>query len=31
MEEGKQLESVYGEGFTGLENIGNSCYLNSVV
>lgn len=31
MEEGKILEPVFGPGFIGLENIGNSCYINSVV
>lgn len=25
------LEPIYGPGFTGLTNLGNSCYLNSVV
>lgn len=31
IEEGKQLTPVFGPGFTGMENIGNSCYMNSVV
>jgi len=31
LEEGKTLIPVFGEGFTGMENLGNSCYLNSVV
>ena len=31
IEEGKVLTPLYGEGFTGLENIGNSCYMNSVI
>eukprot|EP00828_Plagiopyla_frontata_P031888 TRINITY_DN4168_c0_g1_i5.p1 TRINITY_DN4168_c0_g1~~TRINITY_DN4168_c0_g1_i5.p1 ORF type:complete len:595 (-),score=120.68 TRINITY_DN4168_c0_g1_i5:717-2501(-) len=31
MEEGKQLEPIFGPGYIGLENLGNSCYLNAVV
>ena len=31
LEEGKLLESVFGPGFTGIDNIGNSCYMNSAV
>ncbi|CEF65782.1 Ubiquitin carboxyl-terminal hydrolase [Strongyloides ratti] len=30
-EGGATLESVYGPGFTGLVNIGSSCYINSVI
>ncbi|PWN48819.1 ubiquitinyl hydrolase [Violaceomyces palustris] len=30
-EDGKQLEPVFGPGFTGLRNLGNSCYLASVL
>ncbi|KAL9104694.1 MAG: hypothetical protein Q9163_000372 [Psora crenata] len=28
-EDGKELRPLFGEGFTGLKNIGNSCYLSS--
>jgi ubiquitin carboxyl-terminal hydrolase 5/13 len=31
LEEGKLLKPLFGPGFTGLDNIGNSCYMNSVV
>lgn len=31
IEEGRQLNPVFGEGFTGLSNLGNSCYVNSVI
>lgn len=30
-ETGKALVPLYGPGYTGLANLGNSCYLNSVV
>jgi ubiquitin carboxyl-terminal hydrolase 5/13 len=30
-EAGQQLTPCYGPGYTGLGNLGNSCYLNSVV
>lgn len=30
-ESGKNLEPLYGPGFTGLANLGNSCYLASVM
>ena len=30
-EAGQQLTPCYGPGYTGLVNLGNSCYLNSVV
>lgn len=26
-----QLQPLYGPGLTGMENLGNSCYLNSVM
>ena len=28
---GEPLEPVFGEGLTGLQNLGNSCYMASVV
>lgn len=31
LEEGKQLNPVFGARRTGLLNIGNSCYINSVL
>ena len=31
IEEGKVLTPLYGAGFTGLENLGNSCYMNSTL
>ena len=30
-EEGTKLTPVFGPGYTGLANLGNSCYLNSVM
>ncbi|RMZ92386.1 hypothetical protein DV736_g394, partial [Chaetothyriales sp. CBS 134916] len=30
-EDGKELQPLYGSGFTGLRNLGNSCYLASSV
>ncbi|KAL8636763.1 MAG: hypothetical protein Q9228_005879 [Teloschistes exilis] len=30
-EDGKELKSIFGGGFTGLKNLGNSCYLASVL
>ena len=30
-ESGQELKPIFGEGFTGLKNIGNSCYLASTL
>ncbi|XP_050315105.1 ubiquitin carboxyl-terminal hydrolase 5 isoform X2 [Anthonomus grandis grandis] len=30
-ESGGQLKPIYGPGYTGMQNMGNSCYLNSVM
>lgn len=30
-ESGCQLKPIYGPGYTGMINLGNSCYLNSVM
>ena len=29
-ESGSNLKTVYGPGFTGMRNLGNSCYMNSI-
>ena len=31
MEDGKELKPLFGPGFTGLKNLGNSCYLASIL
>ena len=30
-EDGKELRTIFGNGFTGLKNLGNSCYLASIL
>ncbi|MCJ1285690.1 hypothetical protein MMC26_005031 [Xylographa opegraphella] len=30
-DDGKELKPVFGDGFTGLKNLGNSCYLASIL
>ena len=30
-EDGKEMQPLFGEGFTGLKNLGNSCYMASVL
>lgn len=30
-EDGQELSPIFGPGFTGLTNLGNSCYLSSIV
>ncbi|KAK6204324.1 uncharacterized protein RJT21DRAFT_116711 [Scheffersomyces amazonensis] len=29
--DGEKLPPIYGKGYTGFQNLGNSCYLNSVI
>ena len=30
-EAGSKLEPIYGSSYTGIHNLGNSCYMNSVM
>jgi ubiquitin carboxyl-terminal hydrolase 5/13 len=30
-QDGRELEPIFGPGFTGLKNLGNSCYLSSII
>ena len=30
-EDGRELDRLFGEGFTGLKNLGNSCYMASIM
>ncbi|KAL9129150.1 MAG: hypothetical protein Q9217_002325 [Psora testacea] len=30
-EDGKELKPIFGKGFTGLKNLGNSCYMASIL
>ena len=30
-ESGSALKPMYGPGYTGINNLGNSCYMNSVM
>ena len=30
-EAGSNLRAIYGSGFTGMRNLGNSCYMNSIM
>lgn len=30
-EDGKEMKPLFGEGLTGLKNLGNSCYLSSIM
>ena len=30
-QDGKEMKPLFGEGFTGLKNLGNSCYLASIL
>jgi len=30
-ESGSELKPIFGPGYTGIHNLGNSCYMNSII
>lgn len=30
-ESGSELKPIFGPGYTGIHNLGNSCYMNSIL